>query len=327
MTVPVQNTTPLYTGFGTSHASNAFGSAPTAGNSLIAIVSIMGHAAATVNACVDSLNNSGWVPLVSGTLDADNDNVFVWVLPSLVNVGAGQTVTFTMSTNVYCVVTVYEVPPVNATPLDGSASKDTLNSAAQPNSGNLSTTASNDIVFSVVSTDSPSAPTGQPTGYSALITGSGAAGFTSYSWKSYSSPQTNINPTWSGMPSDSLHCSTLTFGVNFTSPAPTLTSVTPPSVPVNNGNTLITCAGTGFVSGAVINLADIGNLTTTFVNSTTVTATVTQAQLTTIFGDLAGSPTNCKVTNPDTQATGNVSFTVTAAVSGGLLLKRRRQGT
>src|SRR5207244_8523276 len=63
-------------------------------------------------------------------------------------------------------------------------------------------------------------------------------------------------------------------------PAPTTTSISPTSKTVGDAQFTLTVNGTNFVSAAVVQFAG-SNRTTTFVNSTQVTATILASDLTT----------------------------------------------
>jgi uncharacterized delta-60 repeat protein len=67
-------------------------------------------------------------------------------------------------------------------------------------------------------------------------------------------------------------------------PAPTLSSISPTSVTAGAGNTLLTVTGTNFINGSVIDFNGSA-LTTSFVSSTSLTATIPSASLAT-----AGTP-------------------------------------
>ncbi len=88
-------------------------------------------------------------------------------------------------------------------------------------------------------------------------------------------------------------------------PATTVTALTPSSASVGASNFTITVDGTGFVSGAVVDLGSTA-LATTFVSSTRLTATVTTAAI----GVVPGTP-NITVRNPAPSAgNGTRAFTV-----------------
>lgn len=73
--------------------------------------------------------------------------------------------------------------------------------------------------------------------------------------------------------------------VNFTitaSTVPTMTSISPTNVMANSGNFLLTVNGTNFVNGTSTIRWNGSNRTTTFVNSTTLTTTIPNSDITTI---------------------------------------------
>jgi hypothetical protein len=90
---------------------------------------------------------------------------------------------------------------------------------------------------------------------------------------------------------------------------PTLASLSPNTVRETDGTTIITVTGTAFAAGAVLAFDLLGNLPTTFVNTTTLTATVTSAQLATIYG--TGPVANAVVKNLDGGTSNTLTFTVT----------------
>ena len=90
-------------------------------------------------------------------------------------------------------------------------------------------------------------------------------------------------------------------------PAPTVASITPNSGTVNGG-TPVTISGTGFLSGATVNLGGTAATGVTVVNSTTITAT-TAAH--------AAGAVSVVVTNTDAQSgTLNNGYTYTSSTGG-----------
>jgi YVTN family beta-propeller protein len=104
----------------------------------------------------------------------------------------------------------------------------------------------------------------------------------------------------------SLQSNSLSF--NVTVPVPTITSVSPATAVVGSGDTSITLTGQNYVSGSVV-LAGTTQLTTTFVSSTSLLATLPSSLLAQI------ATLSLTVSNPAPQAATSqaFSFSVTAA--------------
>lgn len=95
-----------------------------------------------------------------------------------------------------------------------------------------------------------------------------------------------------------------------TLPAPTVTGVSPTQA-YNYQATTITISGSNFVATPTVLLGNVSLTNVTFVNSTTLTATVP--------ADLPGGTYTITVTNPDSQSTGVASaFTVSFGTDGTL---------
>jgi uncharacterized protein (DUF1800 family) len=92
--------------------------------------------------------------------------------------------------------------------------------------------------------------------------------------------------------------------ITLVNPAPVLTSVAPPSV--TEGPFTLTLAGSGFVSGAVVNFGTIA-LTTTFVSATEVTATGTA-----LASEAGSVPVTVTNPNPGSAVSGAIAELVTA---------------
>ncbi len=82
------------------------------------------------------------------------------------------------------------------------------------------------------------------------------------------------------------------FGFTINNPAPTLTSVSPPALPVGSSATLVTLTGTNFISGSIVDFNGTP-ISSSFVSSTDLTATIPAADLTT-----AGTDSDITVFNP-----------------------------
>ncbi len=88
--------------------------------------------------------------------------------------------------------------------------------------------------------------------------------------------------------------------------APSLTNIAPSSAVQNSPTFTMNVSGTSFQSGAVVRFGSV-DLATSFVNSTSLTATVPAAQVT------DPRTVNVTVRNPDGKVSGALAFTVTAA--------------
>jgi len=91
------------------------------------------------------------------------------------------------------------------------------------------------------------------------------------------------------------------------SAAATISAVNPTGVAAGSADTTITVTGTGFVLGSVVRLNGT-NLSTTYVSSTQLTATVPAGELSNV-----ASP-QLTVYNPDGSSSNGVAFTVSATV-------------
>jgi len=87
-------------------------------------------------------------------------------------------------------------------------------------------------------------------------------------------------------------------------PAPSLSTLTPNTAVHGAGNTSVTIAGTGFVSGATLSFGN-SLYQTTFGSATSLTVTILAADLA-----VAGSK-SAVVTNPDGQSSNSLTFTIT----------------
>lgn len=99
-------------------------------------------------------------------------------------------------------------------------------------------------------------------------------------------------------------------------PAPTITSISPTSVPVGAAAQTLTVNGAGFVATSVVNV-NSAPLVTSFVSSTQLTAAITAASFTTV-GNLAVNVTNAA---PGGGSSSSLTLAVTAPLVSGTAYK------
>jgi hypothetical protein len=194
------------TGHTSSLQSSAFGLAVTSGNTILVQIWTEGDAAGqTVTSVTDTLGNT-YVQDKTHAAANNLDRCDVW-RASNVTGGSGLQITVATSANAYITFLANEWSGLaNSSPVDASVSNDGVDSSAQPSTGTFSTTNANDLILATFADGSSQLGSlGVPSGFTNLgtQTGNNTAESGNASYQIVSSTQSSIDPTWSGVASDS----------------------------------------------------------------------------------------------------------------------------